>query len=302
MNDVQINVFLTVARTRSFTAASQKLFVSQPAVSKQIVSLEKEIGARLFHRGVKETTLTEVGEIFFQFFTEVEKGYKQVKYIAQQITENIPLHLDFGIVEDWDITSMIYKTISLIKEKFPQMEVRLRSYNTVQIADELLNGKADLILYSPMFLDEYILKELEEYFIINSRLIVLFSANNALREKKDLQLKDFENEPLYLCLKEENAVISKIKYLCWLNGFVPRIEKCDKREDLMLQLQTGNGYSFFHEMVHCKSDPVYSYFIPDTSNINNFRQEICLYHLKDNKNPALRIFLEEISRVLKQPT
>ncbi|MDS0526013.1 LysR family transcriptional regulator [Clostridium sp. SHJSY1] len=48
MNTLQIEYFLTLANYKSFTATANALFVSQPAISKQIASLEKEIGFTLF--------------------------------------------------------------------------------------------------------------------------------------------------------------------------------------------------------------------------------------------------------------
>ena len=61
MNDLQIDYFMAVATNSSFTKTSEELFVSQPAISKQIALLERELGVKLFIRNNRRTELTEAG-------------------------------------------------------------------------------------------------------------------------------------------------------------------------------------------------------------------------------------------------
>ena len=67
MNDLQIDYFMAVATNLSFTKTSEELFVSQPAISKQISLMEKELGVKLFIRNNKKTTLTKAGELYYEF-------------------------------------------------------------------------------------------------------------------------------------------------------------------------------------------------------------------------------------------
>ena len=70
MNDLQIDYFMAAATNLSFTKTSEELFVSQPAISKQISLMEKELGVKLFIRNNKKTTLTKAGELYYEFFRE----------------------------------------------------------------------------------------------------------------------------------------------------------------------------------------------------------------------------------------
>ena len=74
MNDLAIEYFLCAARSGSFSKAARELFVSQPAISRQIASLEKELGFTLFDRTNKQSKLTEIGELFYRFFTEIRRA------------------------------------------------------------------------------------------------------------------------------------------------------------------------------------------------------------------------------------
>lgn len=65
MNSKQLFYFVSVAETGSFTAAAQKLGLSQPPLSKQIMLLEEELGVMLLKRGSRKAELTEEGTYLY---------------------------------------------------------------------------------------------------------------------------------------------------------------------------------------------------------------------------------------------
>ena len=68
MNQLQIDYFKAVAHYKNFTRAAEELYVSQPAVSKQIAALEAELGVRLFIRKGRSLELTLSGEVMYEYF------------------------------------------------------------------------------------------------------------------------------------------------------------------------------------------------------------------------------------------
>lgn len=73
-----LKYFLSIAREKSFTRASEELFVTQPTLSHQVKQLEEELGCELFDRSSRNVRLTSAGEIFSDFASralrEVESG------------------------------------------------------------------------------------------------------------------------------------------------------------------------------------------------------------------------------------
>ena len=69
----KLRVFHSVAEAGSLTAAGESLNLSQSAVSRQIRSLEDEVGATLFHRHARGLILTEQGELLFDATQEIAR-------------------------------------------------------------------------------------------------------------------------------------------------------------------------------------------------------------------------------------
>ena len=79
MNTNQLSYFISVAEFKSFTKTAEKFFISQTAVSKQILALEQSLGVKLFHRNKHNVSLTSAGEVYY---THAKKILKQVDTAA----------------------------------------------------------------------------------------------------------------------------------------------------------------------------------------------------------------------------
>ena len=126
----QVETFLTVAETGSFTKAGEKLFISSSAVAQQIGSLEADIGARLFHRTTHGVSLTPIG----RYLSEegrllVEKGHEIRDHI-----ENMRFEQEHCIVlgtSMWQNCSLFFSLWGKFVSEHEQYQLR-----TVRIRDE----------------------------------------------------------------------------------------------------------------------------------------------------------------------
>ncbi|MQL52376.1 LysR family transcriptional regulator [Desulfofundulus thermobenzoicus] len=78
MNLKQLEAFLWVAELGSFTRAARQLYMSQPAVSFQIKSLEESLGTTLFYRGDKRVELTEAGRLLYPEARQMLRHYQNI--------------------------------------------------------------------------------------------------------------------------------------------------------------------------------------------------------------------------------
>src|SRR5258708_21722167 len=80
-----LRAFLKVAELRSFTQAAEALFFSQPAVTQQIQSLEREMGEPLFERQGRRVTLTPAGEALYPFASRAIALLAEVQAAVEEV-------------------------------------------------------------------------------------------------------------------------------------------------------------------------------------------------------------------------
>ena len=93
----RFRIFQTVAEEKSFTRAAQKLFMTQPAVSKAIQELELELHLALFERFPKKTILTPEGEQFLDQVQQLLQLYDTMKQKAAILQESSVLRIGSSI-------------------------------------------------------------------------------------------------------------------------------------------------------------------------------------------------------------
>ncbi len=145
-----IKYFLTVAEELNFSRAAEKLFISQPPLSRQIKELEEELGARLFDRNNKKVELTEAGKYFVEeakaIFSKLGEATQRVKKIA----ENVSGEFKLGYISS-TYSSVITELVHYISEKYPFAVFKLYEVPSSKQITALENGKLDLgILRAPV--------------------------------------------------------------------------------------------------------------------------------------------------------
>ena len=99
MNTTQIRYFLTAARALNFTEAARQLYISQPALSKQISAMESELNMMLFIRDKKKVRLTPAAMVLLKELPEFEQHYDDIILKAKIANEGNAGDLTIGILE-----------------------------------------------------------------------------------------------------------------------------------------------------------------------------------------------------------
>lgn len=136
-------IFYEVAGCRNFSVAAQKLYISQPAVSKSIARLEEGLNTTLFYRSSRGVTLTPEGELLYkhveQALSSLKSGEEQIRAsLSQKIS-----HLSIGI----SATLCKYILLPLLKTFIadnPNIKITICCQSTFDTISSLQNGTIDI--------------------------------------------------------------------------------------------------------------------------------------------------------------
>ncbi len=145
MNSRQLHIAVILAETRNFSTAAEKLNISQPAFSKQIIALENELGIKLFDRSTSPLSITPAGE----FFIEKAKNILFEEDILLKTVEKYKSgergKLVIGAVP-FRSSYMMPGLIKSLKDKFPDLQVVLLEYGLSVLEKGLSEGEYDFAI------------------------------------------------------------------------------------------------------------------------------------------------------------
>lgn len=145
MNTQQLECFIQVAEHLNFARAARELHLTQPAVSRQIQSLEEELGTRLFHRTTKSVTLTASGNIFSKDAGGIlDKMRSAAAKVHHGYQGSLPV-LSIGCYDSVDLTC-IPNLLRRLRKVLPNVRPDIHVVPHRYILDQLLGGSLDVML------------------------------------------------------------------------------------------------------------------------------------------------------------
>lgn len=125
MNTFQLTCFLAVVDTLSFARAAEQLHVTQPAVTQQIHSLEKELDVKLFRRTTRTVRVTEEGFMFLDDARRIVGISKRAQSRFQELGRQEMRLLNIGSYSETQLM-MLLPALRKLREKYPDLHPRLR--------------------------------------------------------------------------------------------------------------------------------------------------------------------------------
>ncbi len=162
MNSRQLQYALMLAKDLNFSVVADKLNISQPALSKQIISLENELGIKLFDRSSSPMTLTAAGECFVSEAREILFREDQLKRKMQEYSDEEKGRLIIG-VSPFRSFYQLPETVKKLKDTFNGLQIIINELSSEPLHEGAINGEFDIaIINLPVDrskLDVYPMKE-----------------------------------------------------------------------------------------------------------------------------------------------
>jgi len=190
MNIDQLKAFRQVTQTGSFTLAAKKLFLTQPAVSQQIKSLEDSLKIILFDRTEKKIRLTREGEIILSYVRSFFDLYDEIKTVAGHLHSLEKGKISVGATTVIG-TYFLPKVIGSFNKKYPGVEINLKVGNSKVIHTLLKNGKIDFGFAGKLSGSV----KIKNNIIHREKFFLITSPDNPILKKKNPAITDFLSNP-----------------------------------------------------------------------------------------------------------
>lgn len=271
-----LRIFVIVAQEGSITKASEKLNISQPAVTKHIKNLESQLKTVLFDRNNK-MSLTKQGEKLFNDLQpiiinleKIEKSFEQNKEIVLGTYNTMA-------------SKVLSKYILEYYKKYSDRKIIIINNSLEEMFKKLEIGEIDIII-SKKIKEELYNKELISYAPIGNLENVLITKK---KEAEEINFKNLNNKVLYV---PRNTSISLQKFIDKLNENHIKVNIKRVDSSTMLELVKNSDDYGFITKEYVKNDI-------NEENINyielpNLNDEFGAYIKKDNKFSELNDFIK----------
>lgn len=234
-----LKYFLKLAEELSFVRAAEKLFISQPPLSRQIKELETEIGAPLFERNNKRVLLTDAGKYYQKEIQELVQNLDRINFTAKKISQNQSGEFQIAAVSS-TFSADISKLLQFLSEHYPFVNFRLYEVPTVKQITALEEGKIDLgIIRAPLRSPK-----IDSQLWFKDSFSVVFNQNHySMTSEDDLeQLKDATF--VFFNKKYAPDFYNALFQICAQYGFNPKVVHESNNISSIIQLvKNGLGIS-----------------------------------------------------------
>lgn len=155
MNQRQLQYAVLLSETGNFSQLAEKLNISQPALSKHILSLEKDLGVQLFDRTETPLKMTAAGEHFIKEAKKLLDTENRLLHSMEQFRSGEKGQLTIGTTP-FRSAYLIPTVVKKVREKFPGVRVKLIEEGSEQLRKDAADGKFDFAVIN-MPIDEAVL-------------------------------------------------------------------------------------------------------------------------------------------------
>lgn len=234
MDIKQLSYFVQIAADESFSAAARKLFVSQPALSKAMKSLEQELSIKLFYSADRKTKLTEAGERFYKKAQKLLEDYRDLIETAAENIGGERGHITLGlppIVGSCLLTNLVARFYS----QYPQIEFTLVEKGVNALQEDVMAGAIDMAcVILPLYSNQF-----DEQPLTSDKNVLLVSESHPLADCTSVDFSELANETFVL-FNEEFTLYRQILTACRESGFEPNIAVTSSQWDFLTELVREN--------------------------------------------------------------
>lgn len=239
-----LRYFVEVVRQQSFTRAAEKLFVTQPTISKMLKNLEDELNCTLLIRDGRKLLMTDTGQVVFERGLAILDEFRQLEAELSDIN-----HLNKGVLRlgiPPMVGMLMAGPISLFRQRYPGVELKISEFGGLTVQQAVMNGELDLAMTALPVEDE---EALTTRLLFSHPLCVLVPRSGEWLEQTSVSPEQLAAHPL-LIYNEDFALSRQLMQLFAHHDVKPRIAARSGQWDfLAAMVQAGVGVAILPEPI-----------------------------------------------------
>jgi DNA-binding transcriptional LysR family regulator len=293
-----LRYFVSVGQEQHFGRAAARLLVAQPAVSRQIQDLEKELGFLLFDRLPRGVRLNAAGELFLSDAQRILQDVTEAKRRAERIALGKAGTLRIGIAMALSWHGMVVESFREFRRRQPDAELVLHHLISIHQVEAVLSDRLDAGFAAAVTPWN---KELAHWEFAQDRILLTVPKGHPLTRRGKIRLRDLRDMPFIWFQRSANPTFDdQLVRECARGGLsAPRIvQEASDRDTILSLVQNRIGIAWLTESIrwHCPRDIV---LLPVVD--MNVRLPFNLIWKKDNSLPLLRKFVAQVQATKLTP-
>jgi DNA-binding transcriptional LysR family regulator len=228
----------------SFSAAAEALFVTQPAVTKQIQQLQAALGVKLLNRFGKKMVLTDAGEALYDFADKIFQIENQAEESLRDFQQRKSGRLRVHASESFGAYYLPF-AIHLFRRRYPRIHIAVTIFTHEQIVENTIRLENDLgFISSPVEHKKLVMEE-----ILEDRLILIVPPSHPFARKKVLDPWELEGQSIIMHEKGSASRNIVDEFISRNNLYVSVTLELSNNEAIKRAVEQGLGLSLISENV-----------------------------------------------------
>ncbi|MET0422756.1 MAG: LysR substrate-binding domain-containing protein [Actinoplanes sp.] len=215
-----LDVFRTVAHLGSITAAARRLRFTQSAVSRQIGTLEAEIGARVFDRLPRGVALTEAGRALLPYADRVLDGLTDARRAVDDLRRLDGGRLRVGAFPT-AVAALVPRALASFRRAYPEVALSLVEGLTPGLLERLAAGEADVAVVSSAPAGPIDRARFDLHHLLDERMLVAVAADHRLAGRGQVRLAELAEDAFIAGSADAEETLLRASLPA---GFQPRID------------------------------------------------------------------------------
>jgi len=288
-----LRYFQAVAEELSFTRASKRLHIAQPALSRAIKEIEVDLGAAVLERTTSRVRLTAAGQVLLRETSVLLERWEEALRKVRRTASGEEGELRLGYIGP-PTQPFLGRLLGEYRSRYPKVSIHLEERTPERVWEMVAKGRLSLGLTRPVPLSEDL--GLQTIELRAERLGVVVPPGHPFAKRKAVPWSALEREHLVVLARREGAGLhDAVLSGCRQSGFAPRIVQTPSLIGTVLSyVEAGTGIGVVTEGILTRDNPLR--FVPLSPTLT---VPLVLVWQEDGDTPPLALFRELLGEWLR---